>query len=145
MPRFTLPLSGGFSITMSAISRPSSARRFPFSKARRTAYLPSRDPLGERGVHGTRTRSPSGSRLNVVLAFLALFVFVHPVGAQSSLPPSLQSVRFDQRLNEQVPLDLAFKDETGKPVALQHYFSKKPVILVLAYYRCPMLCTEVLN
>jgi protein SCO1/2 len=105
----------------------------------------SRDPLGERGVDGMITRSPSGSRLNGLLAVLALVVFVHSGGAQSSLPPSLQSVRFDQRLNEQVPLDLAFKDETGKPVTLRDYLGKKPVILVLAYYRCPMLCTEVLN
>jgi protein SCO1/2 len=104
----------------------------------------SRDPLGERGVHGTSTRSPSGSRLNAV-TFLVLFVFVQSVGAQSSLPPSLQSVRFDQRLNENVPLDLVFKDETGTPVVLRDYFGNKPVILVLAYYRCPMLCTEVLN
>ena len=57
----------------------------------------------------------------------------------------MREVRFDQRLNEQVPLELVFKDETGKSVKLEEYFGKKPVILVLAYFRCPMLCTEVLN
>jgi protein SCO1/2 len=61
------------------------------------------------------------------------------------LPPVLREVGFDQRLDEQVPLDLAFKDEAGRPVRLGDYFDGKPVILVLAYYRCPMLCTEVLN
>lgn len=54
-------------------------------------------------------------------------------------------VGFDQRLNEQVPLDLAFTDETGKTVQLRNYFGEKPVILSLAYYDCSMLCTLVLN
>jgi protein SCO1 len=54
-------------------------------------------------------------------------------------------MRFDQRLNDQVPLDAQFVDETGKAVRLGDYFGKKPVILVLAYFRCPMLCTLVLN
>ncbi len=65
--------------------------------------------------------------------------------AQATLPPLLQNVGFDQRLNEQVPLDLAFRDEQGRDVELADYFHGKPVILVLAYYRCPMLCNLVLN
>jgi len=59
-------------------------------------------------------------------------------------PPGLKDVGIEQRLNEQVPLNLAFRDETGKQVRLGDYFGKKPVILDLAYYRCPMLCNEVL-
>src|ERR1700733_7498535 len=65
--------------------------------------------------------------------------------AHAELPRTLQQVGFDQQLNEQVPLDLTFKDEAGEPVQLGAYFQDKPVILVLAYYRCPMLCTQVLN
>ncbi|HJT78896.1 MAG TPA: SCO family protein [Gemmataceae bacterium] len=61
------------------------------------------------------------------------------------LPPSLRGVGFDQRLNAQVPPDLTFRDEAGQCVRLGDYFGSRPVILVLAYYRCPMLCTEVLN
>ncbi len=57
----------------------------------------------------------------------------------------MQNVGFDQRLDAQVPLDLTFKDEAGTDVRLGDYFNNKPVILVLAYYRCPMLCTLVLN
>ena len=45
----------------------------------------------------------------------------------------------------QVPLDLAFRDENGQAVKLGDYFGKKPVVLALVYYDCPMLCTEVLN
>jgi protein SCO1/2 len=51
----------------------------------------------------------------------------------------------EQRLNEQVPLDLVFQDETGRRAALREYFSTKPVVLVLAQYRCPRLCSLVLN
>jgi protein SCO1/2 len=65
--------------------------------------------------------------------------------AESTLPPLLRGVGFDQRLDEQVPLDLVFRDEAGQSVKLGDYFHGKPVILVLAYYRCPMLCTLVLN
>jgi protein SCO1/2 len=57
----------------------------------------------------------------------------------------LQEIGFDQRLGEGVPLDLAFTDETGKSVKLSDYFGKKPVVLSLVYYQCPMLCTLSLN
>ncbi|PYT05034.1 MAG: SCO family protein [Acidobacteria bacterium] len=57
----------------------------------------------------------------------------------------LENVGIDQRLGEQLPLDLAFRDETGSPVRLGDYFGKKPVVLTLVYYNCPMLCNQVLN
>jgi protein SCO1/2 len=60
-------------------------------------------------------------------------------------PAELRDVGIDQRLNEQVPLDLTFRDETGKTVQLRQYFGQRPVVLILAYYECPMLCTMVLN
>lgn len=60
-------------------------------------------------------------------------------------PPMLQQVGIEQRLNGQVPLDLKFRDETGKTVQLKDYFGKRPVILNLVYYQCPMLCGEVLS
>ncbi len=57
----------------------------------------------------------------------------------------LSGVGFDQRLGEQVPLDLVFNDESGNSVRLGNYFGDKPVILVPGYYRCSSLCTLVLN
>src|SRR5262249_5740668 len=57
----------------------------------------------------------------------------------------LRDVGIDQRLDSQLPLERAFRDENGKPVKLGDYFDSRPVVLVLAYYRCPMLCTQVLN
>ena len=59
-------------------------------------------------------------------------------------PPGLRNVGIEQHLNQQLPLDLSFRDESGKTVQLGDYFGKKPVILSLVYYRCPMLCSEVL-
>ena len=59
-------------------------------------------------------------------------------------PPGLKNVAIEQKLNEQVPLDTVFRDESGKQVKLGDYFGKKPVILSLVYYRCPMLCSELL-
>ncbi|MGH9636429.1 MAG: SCO family protein [Candidatus Angelobacter sp.] len=60
-------------------------------------------------------------------------------------PPGLKNVGIEQHLDEQIPPDLAFRDEAGKPVRLGDYFGKKPMILNLVYYNCPMLCGEVLS
>ena len=63
----------------------------------------------------------------------------------SGLPKALREVGIDQHLNEQLPLDLTFRDESGQTVKLGQYFGKRPVVLSLVYYNCPMLCTQVLN
>ena len=63
----------------------------------------------------------------------------------SQMPEPLQKVAFEQRLDQQLPLELPFKDETGKAVRLGDYFGRKPVVLAFVYYECPMLCTQVLN
>jgi protein SCO1 len=66
------------------------------------------------------------------------------VGQSSKgLPPALVNVHFDPQLNAQIPLDTEFVDENGKSVELREYFDKKPVVLVFAYYTCPMLCEQV--
>ncbi len=65
--------------------------------------------------------------------------------AGDQLPQVLQKVGVAQHLNQQLPLSAAFVDETGKPVVLGDYFGKKPAILTLVYYNCPMLCSEELD
>jgi protein SCO1 len=65
--------------------------------------------------------------------------------SSSTLPAALRSIGFDQHINERVPLDAAFVDESGRPVRLGDYFGKKPVVLSFAYFECPMLCTMSLN
>lgn len=61
------------------------------------------------------------------------------------LPAIFRNVGIDQKLNQQVPLDIPFQDESGNTVRLGDYFGRKPVILSLVYYECPMLCTTALN
>jgi protein SCO1/2 len=63
----------------------------------------------------------------------------------TGLPAALRDVRLEQKLNQQLPLDLVFRDETGREVKLREFFGHKPVVLAFVYYDCPMLCTQVLN
>jgi len=102
-----------------------------------------------------------GLRRKAALAFCLLtFAFcLSPsrAAAQYAQPPVgprptgqsdavLKQVGIDQRLNNQLPLDLTFRDESGREVKLGDYFKKgKPVVLTLVYYECPMLCNQVLN
>ena len=63
-----------------------------------------------------------------------------------TVPGALQGVGIDQKLDQQIPLDLTFHDEYGHTVPLSTYFQgNKPVIIAPVYYRCPMLCTQILN
>jgi protein SCO1/2 len=73
--------------------------------------------------------------------------YSEPTGPPSSLKPDqLKTVSFKQQLNQTLPLDAPFKDEFGRPVTLGKYFGgPRPVILAFVYYRCPMLCTQVMN
>jgi protein SCO1 len=81
----------------------------------------------------------------VLAVLLAGLLGASAHAAADEKPDILRNVGFDQRLGAQVPLDLAFRDETGSPVKLGDYLGDKPVLLVPAYYECPMLCTIVLN
>lgn len=65
--------------------------------------------------------------------------------AATDKPGLLGKIGIDQRIGEKVPLDLPFVDENGKDVKLGDYFGKRPVLLAMVYYECPMLCTQVLN
>ncbi len=60
-------------------------------------------------------------------------------------PLPLQDVGIEQRLGTQLPMDAKFRDENGQLVPLSTYFGKRPVVLALVYYECPMLCTQILN
>ena len=107
-------------------------------------------------------RAGLGARLTRSLAVLLLLPFAFLLlpsraSAQYAQPPVgpmptgksdevLKQVGIEQRLDSQIPLDLAFRDETGREVKLGEYFkSGKPVVLTLVYYECPMLCNQVLN
>jgi protein SCO1 len=70
---------------------------------------------------------------------------LEPGMTSAAMPAPLREIGFDQHLDERVPLDTAFLDETGRAVKLGDYFGARPVVLVFAYYDCPMLCTLVIN
>ncbi|MDP4199588.1 MAG: SCO family protein [Bacteroidota bacterium] len=61
------------------------------------------------------------------------------------LPKAVKNIGIDQHLGEQVTLSLPMRDEAGNWTTLGAYFGKRPVILVMAYYGCPNLCTMVMN
>uniref|UniRef100_E6QL42 Electron transport protein SCO1/SenC n=1 Tax=mine drainage metagenome TaxID=410659 RepID=E6QL42_9ZZZZ len=67
------------------------------------------------------------------------------IGPINEKPSVLSKVGIAQRLNQQLPLNLPFVDETGKAVQLGQYFGRKPTILALVYFQCPILCSEELS
>lgn len=68
-----------------------------------------------------------------------------PVDPVTKRPVLLEDVRFDQKLDAQVPADLQFTDDLGNPVRLGDYFGERPLVLALVYFECPMLCSQVLT
>ncbi|HEY5298026.1 MAG TPA: SCO family protein [Verrucomicrobiae bacterium] len=89
---------------------------------------------------------PSAFFISAVLFFL-FFISANCFSAtnNSLSDEQLLQIKFDQKLNSQVSPDLVFRDETGKQIQIGNYFGKRPIVLVLGYYGCPMLCTLVLN
>ena len=86
----------------------------------------------------------------------AVLVLAVPAAARAQLGPAppppgsgtpeiLREIGFDQNLGGTIPMDLSFRDETGREVRLGDYFGERPVVLSLVYYDCPMLCTLSLN
>jgi protein SCO1/2 len=82
--------------------------------------------------------------MNRFIVFFLLLIASALFG-ENAIPPILQDVDIEQKLNAQIPLDTQFKDENGKPVRLSDLLNGKPAVLTLVYYECPMLCTQVLN
>ncbi|MGZ4810129.1 MAG: SCO family protein [Thermoanaerobaculia bacterium] len=80
-------------------------------------------------------------------SILCALLLAAPLFAETSSTPAQLpgKVSITQKLNSQVPLDLMFRDETGKIVRLRDYFRGKPVLLNFMYYRCPMLCSMVME
>jgi protein SCO1/2 len=70
---------------------------------------------------------------------------VEPGDPTSARPGILSKIAIDQQIGSQVPSDISFVDDNGRPVKIGDYFGKRPVVLALVYYECPMLCTQVLN
>jgi len=106
-------------------------------------------------VKGTFVIPTSEARRNLLFAVCAMILLASTAFGQAMTkgimsppanvrPPYLENVGIEQHLDGQVPSDLAFVDDTGRPVKLGDYFGKKPLILNLVYYNCTMLCGEAL-
>jgi protein SCO1 len=103
------------------------------------------------GIQMSGTRALAGFGICLLALCLQSMAQVSPYGEKQmgeradQPPPILSKVYIHQQLDQQLPLDLAFRDENGSPVKLSDYFGKRPVILAIVYYSCPMLCSEELN
>jgi protein SCO1/2 len=94
-------------------------------------------------MNGIRKKHKSGLFMTVVTLLACMQV---GVSAEAYVDPELQAITIDEKLGQKLPLDLEFQDSEGKQVRLAEYFNReKPVVLVLGYFSCPMLCTFVLN
>lgn len=67
------------------------------------------------------------------------------LASAQTLSPQFKDIGIEQELNSHIPLDLVFHDESGAAVPLRTYFGQKPVLLAPVYFRCPMLCSQVLS
>jgi len=70
---------------------------------------------------------------------------LEPGSVSTGVPKALREIGFDQHIDARLPLDVPFRDETGRTVTIGDYFGKRPVVLLFAYFDCPMLCTQVIN
>lgn len=84
--------------------------------------------------------------ISLALPAFAQYSADKPLGATAqSTPAYLKNAGLDQRLGTQIPLNLHFRDSTGADAPLGRYFARKPVALALVYFKCAMLCPQVLH
>jgi protein SCO1 len=92
-------------------------------------------------------REKAGKRALLLILLIAAGGWVRDESSPpvQAVPPILKDVGIDQKLGAQLPLDTHFRDESGNDITLRDCFRGRPVILTLVYYKCPALCTLVLN
>ena len=86
-----------------------------------------------------RTRRASRLAFSYAVAFVLLFAGV-AAAHDDKRPAALRDVAFEQRLDQQLPLDLRLRNSSGQVVRLGDLFGHKPVLLNFVYYRCRELC-----
>ncbi len=90
----------------------------------------------------TTTRS---SRGGFFIVFGIMVSLAAPAHAQAPLGGGVSQVGFDQKLGDKLPLELVFRDDLGNDVPLSKFFGSRPVVLAPVYYRCPLLCNQLLT
>ncbi len=108
---------------------------------------PVRPRTDPRAPRADRPRRRSGPAARAGLLILAVASALAAASPRALAQPGgvLKDVAFDQNLNAQIPLTLPFVDEDGRAVRLADYFGRRPVILVMGYKDCPLLCSQVLG
>lgn len=81
----------------------------------------------------------------LLITFVCVGINSSALAQGGSIGPVAQAniddrVRIDQKLNQQIPLDIPFKDEDGKQIKIGDYFADRPVILVMPFFRCQGMC-----
>ena len=71
---------------------------------------------------------------NIVLIFILTSV---------SFSNNKLEIGVDEKLGNNIPLDLTFNDENGNPVKLRYLISG-PTVLALVYYNCPGICNPLM-
>jgi protein SCO1/2 len=106
---------------------------------------PSRpDPRPSRARRSRRVLGPA-TRVGLLIMAVASALAIAAPRAQAQPGGALKNVAFDQKLDTQIPLTLPFLDDQGQAVRLSDYFGRRPVILVMNYKNCPLLCSQVLG
>ncbi len=130
---------------MSAVTRELAVTRLALRRRGGSLPAPRRGPASD-GRHQGASRT---FRALFLVAAATVLAAAAPARAHESRadtrPAALRDVAFDQRVNQQVPLDLALRDEDGRQVRLGDYFGQRPVILALVYHRCQNLCPLALD
>jgi protein SCO1/2 len=102
-------------------------------------------PQRRGGAESKRIKISLRLCVSAVYFILTSFLLSANAANNSLSDEQLLQIKFDQKLNSQVSQDLIFRDETGKQIQFGNYFGKRPIVLMLGYYSCPMLCTLALN
>src|SRR5947207_12043157 len=82
------------------------------------------------------------------IVYILVLIYLAPTiarGQATTRPSVLNDVGIDQKLDAQIDPQITFRDETGATIHFGDYFGHRPIVLALVYYKCPMLCTMVLN
>ena len=85
-------------------------------------------------------------RAPLLMAALSLCCVAVSARAEDAVPEELKGISIEEKPGAKLPENLVFTDENGAKIKLGSYLhDDKPLVMVLAYYSCPMLCTLVLN
>ena len=90
-------------------------------------------------------RAPRGGMFALACALVCALAFAAPALARLTPDDGARAAGFEQRLSQQVPGALAFRDETGRRVTLSDYYGASPIVVVFAWYGCTTLCPTVVG